>query len=153
MITIPMEMAVNEMTVDMDVTTNTSELEFNVDNVTAPVQIDFTADAETLQAGSAAQVTYEDKHFHFAIPQGVRGETGPQGIQGPKGDKGDQGPKGDTGATGATGPKGDTGETGPQGPQGETGPQGDAYVLTSQDKADIADIVIAELPTWTGGAY
>ena len=39
------------------------------------------------------------------------------------------------------GDKGDTGATGPQ------GPQGDSYVLTAQDKADIADLVLAELPT------
>jgi len=97
--------------------------------------------------------------------QGERGERGLQGIQGPKGDKGDTGEKGDTGATGpkgdtgATGPKGDKGdkgdtgatgargeqgERGPQGIQGETGPQGpqgpqgDDYVLTAQDKEDIA---------------
>lgn len=30
---------------------------------------------------------------------------------------------------------------------------GDDYVLTNQDKQDIADIVLSELPTWTGGAY
>lgn len=30
---------------------------------------------------------------------------------------------------------------------------GGSYVLTQQDKEDIADIVLAELPTWTGGSY
>ena len=30
---------------------------------------------------------------------------------------------------------------------------GDDYILTNQDKQDIADIVISELPTWTGGNY
>ena len=54
---------------------------------------------------------------------------------------------------GAKGDTGDTGPTGPQGPAGPQGPQGDDYVLTAQDKSDIADIVISELPTWTGGAY
>ena len=33
------------------------------------------------------------------------------------------------------------------------GAQGPAYTLTAQDKADIADLVLADLPTWTGGAY
>lgn len=64
--------------------------------------------------------------------------------------------KGPAGATGATGPQGPAGETGPQGPAGGTGPQGpagDDYVLTNQDKQDIADIVIADLPVWTGGSY
>lgn len=51
------------------------------------------------------------------------GTPGPQGPQGP------QGVQGETGPTGATGP------TGPQ------GPQGDDYVLTNQDKADIAALV------------
>lgn len=98
-------------------------------------------------------------------PQGIQGIQGQRGDKGDKGDKGDtgsQGPKGDTGATGATGPagpKGDKGDTGAQGPQGETGatgaagPQGpkgdtgatgpkgdpgDDYVLTADDKAEIA---------------
>lgn len=49
------------------------------------------------------------------------------------------------------GPQGEIGPDGPQGPQGETGPegpqgpQGDDYVLTSQDKQDIADIVVQEI--------
>ena len=94
--------------------------------------------------------------------QGERGEQGIQGIQGVKGDtgekgdkgdaftysdftpeqlaslKGDKGDKGDTGATGERGPQGETGPTGPQGPKGDPG---DDYVLTAQDKADIAGLV------------
>ena len=100
-----------------------------------------------------------------AGPQGPKGDTGEQG---PKGDTGEQGPKGDTGATGPQGPqgekgdKGDTGATGPQGPQGiqgiqgpagPTGPQGDSYVLTAQDKADIADIVVSEIGSADTTAY
>ena len=50
------------------------------------------------------------------------------------------GPQGVQGATGSQGPKGDTGATGPQ------GPQGDDYVLTNQDKTDIANIVLQLLP-------
>lgn len=105
-------------------------------------------------------------------PKGDTGATGPQGPQGPQGLQGPQGPKGDTGATGATGPqgpqgiqglqgetgpqgaKGDTGATGPQGPKGDTGatgPQGPQgvpggdYVLTAQDKADIAALAAEEV--------
>ena len=33
------------------------------------------------------------------------------------------------------------------------GPQGDAYVLTDQDKSDIADLVLAQLPTTQGVQY
>lgn len=59
-----------------------------------------------------------------------------QGIQGPQGIQGETGPQG---------PQGIQGETGPQGPQGAVGPQGpqgDDYVLTEQDKEEIADIVL-----------
>jgi hypothetical protein len=48
---------------------------------------------------------------------------------------------GTTTATVSDGAKGDKGDTGAQ------GPQGDDYVLTAQDKSDIANIVLSELPT------
>lgn len=101
---------------------------------------------------------------------------GPQGPQGIQGETGPQGPKGDTGDTGAQGPKGETGDTGATGPQGPSGyspiasvqksgttatititdqngtttaqiADGSNYVLTNQDKSDIADIVAAEIGT------
>lgn len=107
-------------------------------------------------------------------PKGDTGATGPQGpagkdgtmsfedltaeqkasLKGDKGDKGDQGPKGDKGDTGEQGPKGDQGEVGPKGDQGETGPKGEQgpagangqdYVLTDDDKTEIADAVLAAL--------
>ena len=83
--------------------------------------------------------------------KGDKGDTGAQGIQGERGERGlqgIQGPKGDTGEKGDTGATGAQGERGPQGIQGETGPQGpqgDDYVLTEQDKQDIADIAEADL--------
>ncbi len=104
---------------------------------------------------------------------GPKGDTGPQG---PKGDTGEQGPKGDTGDTGPQGLKGDKGDTGDTGAQGPAGysptaavsksgntatitltdqsgtttaqiTDGEDYVLTNQDKSDIADIVIAYIGT------
>ena len=45
------------------------------------------------------------------------------------------------------------GEQGPAGPQGPQGPAGQSYVLTNSDKVEIANMVIAILPTWTGGNY
>lgn len=42
---------------------------------------------------------------------------------------------------GATGP---IGPVGPTGPQGETGPKGDAYIITEEDKTEIAGIVETE---------
>ena len=117
-------------------------------------------EAETLAPGSAATVekTVDPETgavtLEFGIPRGNQGERGPQGDKGDTGATGatgatgPQGPKGDTGATGATGPQGErgerglTGETGPQGPQGEPG---EDYVLTAQDKSDIAGLAAAEL--------
>lgn len=105
-------------------------------------------------------------------PQGEKGETGAQGPQGDKGDKGDQGEKGDQGIQGEKGDqgekgekgdkgdqgiqgekgdKGDQGEQGIQGVQGEQGPagadgvDGKDYVLTEEDKTEIANKV--DVPT------
>lgn len=39
------------------------------------------------------------------------------------------------------------------GAKGDPGQPGQDYVLTAQDKQEIADIVLADLPTWTGGSY
>ena len=60
---------------------------------------------------------------------------GPAGPQGPKGEVGPQGP---------IGPQGIQGEQGPQGPKGDQGPEGPAgadYVLTQDDKTEIAGMV------------
>ena len=121
--------------------------------------------AQTLAEGSTATVTKTEQegvvHLEFGIPKGAtgaqgergekgdKGDTGAQGIQGIQGERGLQGAKGDKGDkgdTGATGAKGEQGERGPQGIQGETGPQGpqgDDYILTAQDKQDIAELVDA----------
>ena len=34
-----------------------------------------------------------------------------------------------------------------------TAVEGPPYELTAADKAEIANLVLADLPTWTGGAY
>ena len=39
------------------------------------------------------------------------------------------------------------------GPQGPAGADGNDYVLTNQDKSDIADLVLAQLPTTQGVQY
>lgn len=59
------------------------------------------------------------------------------------------GPEGPQGPRGYTGPQGETGAQGPQGEKGEKGDTGAAgadYVLTSEDKTEIANLVIATLP-------
>ena len=73
-------------------------------------------------------------------PAGPQGNQGPQGETGPKGDKGD------------TGERGETGATGPMGPQGDRGPKGDNYILTQQDKQDIAGLVEDRLIVNVGSA-
>ena len=107
---------------------------------------DMTAQAETLPEGAQATASYDAETgvMSFGIPRGATGATGPQGEKGDTGAQGSQGPQGPKGETGATGPQGPQGIQGIQGP---AGPQGDSYVLTAQDKADIADLVFAELPT------
>lgn len=99
--------------------------------------------------------------------QGVPGEQGPQGIQGlqgPKGDKGDQGEPGPQGPKGADGTmtfadltpeqrESLRGPEGPQGPEGPIGPQGAPghdYILTEEDKREIASMV--EVPGGEGGS-
>lgn len=79
---------------------------------------------------------------------GAAGPAGPAGPTGPAGERGPAGPAGQTGERGPAGPAGERGATGATGPQG---PKGDAYVLTSADKAEIADIVLGEqtTETWT----
>ena len=82
-----------------------------------------------------------DKTLYYKLnataagPRGAQGETGPTGPQGPQGVAGPQGP------------------VGPQGPTGATGPQGDDYILTNQDKNDIADIVYGMLNNLANGSY
>lgn len=71
----------------------------------------------------------------LASLHGADGATGPQGETGATGP---QGPKGDVGETG---PQGQTGTTGPQGPKGDKGDPGDDYILTEQDKQEIAGLV------------
>lgn len=83
-------------------------------------------------------------------PQGIQG---PQGKTGPQGPQGIQGPKGETGKTGPTGPKGDKGQkgdTGERGPQGIQGKPGADYILTEEDKNEIAEITATLVPS--GGA-
>lgn len=90
--------------------------------------------------------------------KGEKGDTGEQGIQGipgEKGEKGDPGEPGAKGEQGEPGPAGADGAAGPQGPQGEQGPPGKTPVKgvdywTEEDKQQIIQDVIAELPVYNG---
>lgn len=80
-------------------------------------------------------------------PQGEKGEPGEAGPAGPAGEQGLPGPKGDRGEPGEPGEQGPVGPAGEQGPPGPVGPQGPAgepgqdYVLTEEDKTEIANLV------------
>ena len=69
------------------------------------------------------------------------------GPQGPQGEQGIQGEKGDKGDPGIQGIQGEKGDTGAQGPQGEPGVNGSDYVLTDDDKNEIAAIALTLLPS------
>lgn len=63
------------------------------------------------------------------------------GATGPQGPQGIQGPKGDTGPQGIAGLQGVQGEQGPQGIQGPKGADGKDYILTENDKTEIAEAI------------
>ena len=75
---------------------------------------------------------------------GERGPMGPAGPQGIKGDKGERGEQGVQGVPGIQGDKGDKGDTGAPGKDGADGKDGEDYVLTNEDKQEIAEMA-AEL--------
>jgi hypothetical protein len=95
-----------------------------------------------------------------AGPKGDQGEPGPQGPAGAdgtmkfedlteaqkaslKGDKGDTGPQGPKGDIGPAGPSGPAGADGKDGTNGKNGVDGKDYVLTKNDKTEIANTVFA----------
>ena len=133
-LTIPMTIQSTDTTVDVTVEDNSQEISYDLDHVTTPVQIDFTADAETLAAGSDVSVTYSQKHFHFAIPQGLQGEQGPQG---------------ETGATGSPGRDGIDGKDGKDGKDGQPGRDGITPDMSAYRTAAAQDLIDATIPTKT----
>ena len=134
-------------TLSSGVTVSTAGWTTTVQTVTATKKYLWNYEVITYSNGSKTTTTpviigtYGDKG-----DQGPQGETGPQG---PKGDTGEQGPQGEIGPEGPQGPKGDTGEQGPQGIpgiQGEKGDPGTNYILTNEDKAEIAQLALAAMP-------
>lgn len=129
-----------------------------------------SAQAETLPEGSSATADYSQGVLTIGVPTGATGAKGDKGDRGEKGDTGETGPQG---AQGIPGPKGDKGDKGDRGDKGfsptaivskvgnvttitvtdESGMttalvnDGDDYVLTAADKAEIAQLVLAEMPT------
>lgn len=92
-------------------------------------------------------------------PAGPQGEPGKDGAPGKDGQDGAPGKDGVDGKDGAQGPAGKDGvdgkdgATGPQGPEGPQGPAGNDYVLTAEDKAEIAQLAINLMPVAEEGLY
>ena len=104
---------------------------------TVPELLEEAAEALDLAGIESGEVNANGT-ITFTRPNGTKFTTTGEGVIGP------QGPQG---IRGATGPQGETGATGPQ------GIPGDDYVLTAQDKTDIANIVLQLLPTTQGVLY
>ena len=85
---------------------------------------------------NADKVSEAEKVGQDLLQMAENGEF--DGATGPQGPQGIQGPKGDTGPQGVQGPQGIQGERGPQGIQG---PQGADYILTENDKTEIAEAI------------
>ena len=73
--------------------------------------------------GLATEQYVNDAIANIEVGEGVEGPQGPQGEPGPQG------------------PEGPQGEQGPIGPEGPAGKDGQDYVLTEEDKAEIAGMV------------
>lgn len=142
-------MAVNSITIPMRLQANNEVISSGIDHYIGSLNLVFTADAEKLASNAQPTVTYNNKHFHFGIPVGDKGDTGAKGDKGDTGAKGEQGERGIAGngiasttlnsnytltlnftdgtsyttapIRGVKGDKGDKGEQGLQGIQGETG--------------------------------
>lgn len=96
--------------------------------------------------------------------KGEKGERGLQGVQGERGEQGIQGEQGEKGADGTNGKDGINGKDGytpikgvdyfdgKDGKDGADGKDGNDYILTEEDKSEIVDDVLAELPELPSGS-
>lgn len=129
------------------------------------------ANAKATDAELAATLTVIKKMIESGELKGEKGdagEVGPRGPQGPQGEQGPIGPMGPQGPAGADGKdgkdgtmsfedlteeqkaslkgdKGDKGDKGATGPEGPMGPAGADYILTENNKTEIANQVYAML--------
>ena len=110
---------------------------------------------EAVEGGSEITFLWEDndgeEHTDTLLvlngADGKDGKDGQNGADGKDGQDGAPGAPGQNGADGAPGRDGVDGKDGKDGKDGADGKDGEDYVLTAQDKADIAALVLAELPT------
>lgn len=104
------------------------------------------ADGETIQIESEDESTEDGGVNVYIFTDGtmLRIRNGSKGSQGERGEKGEQGVQGEKGEKGE---KGDTGEKGADGKDGEP------YVLTDDDKTEIASKVLELLPNGDEVSY
>lgn len=112
------------------------------------------------EPGKDGTMTFEDlteeQRESLRGPQGIQGEPGKDGANGADGKDGYTPVKGVDyfdGQDGAPGKDGEKGEQGIQGPQGEPGKDGEDYILTEADKTEIANLVLAAIPSSEGVNY
>ncbi len=142
-----------------------NELDAKIEEVDAALAT--AKQTEQALNATVADINSRLENGEFKGDPGEKGDKGDPGIPGEKGEPGPIGPEGPQGPAGADGTmtfeelteeqkaslkgekgdkgdKGDTGETGPageQGPAGADGIDGQDYVLTDDDKTEIANTV------------
>ena len=139
-------------------------------------------DIDATETSSGATITITNRQGtqkSVSVTNGQDGKDGKDGVNGKDGVDGKDGINGKDGKDGIDGKDGTNGTNGQDGHSpivtatktnktttiyvdgssiatindGNDGQDGSDYVLTNQDKTDIANIVIGMLPTWTGGSY
>ena len=130
-IIIDAEVELNDLSVDADVESTDIEVDAETDGEFRPMP---AISIGTVEEGDEADATMTGSYafpvLNLVLPRGQQGETGPQGPEGPEG------------------PQGPEGQEGPEGPQG---PPGQDYVLTQNDRNEIAGIVETDIaPTLAG---
>ena len=99
-IVVPVTLSTSETTVPVQLAASGASVPVDTGHVVAPVQIDFTASAITLEPDEDATVDYSDKHFSFGIPKGEKGDQGDRGYPGADGEPGAPGEPGRDGTDG-----------------------------------------------------
>lgn len=109
------------------------------DQPSAPEEVEKVKTLAEYVKENADKVATAEKVGQDLLEMAENGEF--DGATGPQGPQGIQGPKGDTGPQGIAGPQGVQGEQGPQGIQGPKGADGKDYILTENDKTEIAEAI------------